>query len=540
MPSDSTPRRLVVVVPGFSSLSICKWQPLLDRLKKEQEYLNAHFFFSDHGNLSRIGLGTLETLAVTLRARIDQEWASNDFDELVIIGHSMGGTIARQAYLMASGSVQGCHTSQWANAVVRIVLFASINRGIDLNPWDLRAARWNWSKYPLAFSAWILRICQFRHLFLLQDLLRGSAFITNLRINWIRHTIQGSASQRQPHLVQVLGTLDSLVTRSDSQDILAFPNCGWIDVADANHTNVYSLSDSKNPEGRYNLLRQAFLGDPPNQLSTFTSKSEVKRLVFILHGIRDNNVARWNKDLADTINKLSSGNVKVFSPTYNYLSAARFAVPTTRKKYIPVFQDWYTEAIAAHPNASIGVIAHSNGTYILAHSLSEVSSLTVNDVFLAGSVLPQTFDWDFIIGVKKQCQRVWNNRSVADIPVGYLCNLLRGMLMLDIGTGGYSGFSSLYVQETAYYEGGHSAAIDPQHYNRIAEFAMGGDLLEPTELLELDPLFNRGSLFMPYVGGFAAIAVLSFLGWLGFNGMVFYLIACLLVAFGIFVRLDVE
>jgi len=52
------------------------------------------------------------------------------------------------------------------------------------------------------------------------DVLRGSTFITNLRIAWIREI---NALPRPPIMVQFLGTADGLVTEDDSRDCDRFP-----------------------------------------------------------------------------------------------------------------------------------------------------------------------------------------------------------------------------------------------------------------------------------------------------------------------------
>ena len=86
-----------------------------------------------------------------------------------------------------------------------------------------------------------------------------------------------------PLVVQVVGEHDGWVDPDDSRDILAFPSGHEIGVRNANHRNLFRLDLAPNPDGRYAMLREAFVGqfrDDPWVEST------VHRVIFILHGIR--------------------------------------------------------------------------------------------------------------------------------------------------------------------------------------------------------------------------------------------------------------
>src|SRR5262249_41117906 len=151
----------------------------------------------------------------------------------------------------------------------------------------------------------------------------------------------------------------------------------------------------------------------------------------------------------------------VLHPTYGNFTAARFALPGVRRKNIPIFQDWYTEALAKYPTAEFNVIAHSNGTYMLGRSLKKTPGMHFENVTLAGSVLPMRFPWDDLVA-NEQVGRVRNDRANRDWPVALLCNALRGLQMRDVGTAGFAGFKGQETYECAYYPGGHSKALDPE------------------------------------------------------------------------------
>src|SRR3954470_15453648 len=130
------PRRLVVLVPGLHGHGggqLENWAPLEKRLAGEEGYKPAEtrWIGFAHG-VKRWGTEPIESVAERLRGRIDAEWLrAGGFDDVVLVGHSMGGLIVRQAYLLAAGAVPGQQASAWACRVRRIVLFASLNRGVD-------------------------------------------------------------------------------------------------------------------------------------------------------------------------------------------------------------------------------------------------------------------------------------------------------------------------------------------------------------------------------------------------------------------------
>ena len=106
--------RLVVLVPGFGGQSSL-WEPLRRMLEKERGYgpHEARWLAFDH-HIKIWTTGRIDNLAVELQARIDAEWAgATSYGDVVLVGHSTGGLIARQVYLRAAGAVQGEERSDW-------------------------------------------------------------------------------------------------------------------------------------------------------------------------------------------------------------------------------------------------------------------------------------------------------------------------------------------------------------------------------------------------------------------------------------------
>jgi pimeloyl-ACP methyl ester carboxylesterase len=510
------PRRLIVLVPRFRG-QLGNWTPLKQRLANEQGYRPEAACWLDfaHGvNLRSTEI--LDAVAERLRGRIEAEWLrAGGFDDVVLVGHSMGGLIVRQAYLLAAGAVPGQLASTWAGKVSRIVLFASLNRGVDPK------------KKPLwGLANWLVSLIRFLPHFTFLDAIRGASFLTNLRINWIRLFGELAAAQRQgktwpdgrpvqpPLVVQLLGERDGLVDPEDSKDVLAFPSGHELSVPDANHRTLYRLDQVPDPDLRYAVLRAGFVGVFPDNPPVASS---VRRVVFLLHGIRASNVDDWIKELRKRISERAHASTDVIKPDYGYFTAARFALPSVRRRNISVFQDLYTEALAAHPTAEFDIIAHSNGTYILGQALRKTPGMRFENVALAGSVLPTNFPWGELKR-NNQVGRVRNDRANRDWPVALLCNALSGLNMRDVGTGGFAGFKGTATHEVAYYPGGHGMALKSDYQGLLVDFVFGGDVREPADLLESPGYFRMLSNAMPYVAVLLVVAAVAGLGWYVFQG----------------------
>ena len=539
------PRRLVVLVPGFGG-RCSLWAPLKQRLVDEAPGFSkaeAQWLDFDH-QATRGSVGRIDDLAKQLNARIHAQWLKDDgFDEVVLVGHSMGGSVARQAYLLAVGAVRGEDEVPWGRRVVRIVLLASINRGIETN-----------RTLATRFLVWVARIVPFLPHLRAQDILRGSNFLTNLRIDWIRHFDALAAAQRcgerwpdetmkrPPLVIQILGSQDGMVHQDDSEDILAFPNGHYLKVPDADHASIYRIDLAAEPDLRFAVLKEGFAGTFPTAAAVTATRecdgNPIKRVIFLLHGIRASNVAQWISQLKERLEKRDPQHTAVMYPTYGYFTAARFVLPSVRRRNIRDFRDWYTEALAKYPNAEFSIIAHSNGTYILGQSLLVTPGMTFTHVALAGSVLPRSFSWSERMAAK-QVVRVRNDRANRDVPVAILCNALRGLRMKDLGTGGFDGFHGGATDEVAYYPGGHSVALTPQFQASLVDFVFGEQAQKPKTLVPSPGYFRQLSNAMPYLAWLLVLLLLGGAVWLIALGCWSVLLWSLVVAVIVYIILDI-
>jgi hypothetical protein len=313
---------------------------------------------------------------------------------------------------------------------------------------------------------------------LIHDALRGSAFITNLRITWIREI---NKLGHPPNVVQFLGSRDGVVTAEDSSDVSQFPTGQQQIIPDANHANLIRLDVAPEPDQRFRLIANAFT-EPLATETVPEIGDQAKQVVIVLHGIRATNTT-WVRDIAEEI-RSRDNKVEVVTASYGRFSARKFAIPATRRRFIGWLEDTYAEHLAHNPKATFHFIGHSNGTYLLGHSLLNIPGMQFDRVLLAGSVLPVDYDWRRLRD-NGQVHRIRNDRAARDIPVGILCAGLRGLGMRDVGTAGMDGFhrwDDKAKTEIYYHPGGHGAALAADNLPRLVTFIMDGDVLQPAGL----------------------------------------------------------
>jgi alpha-beta hydrolase superfamily lysophospholipase len=375
---------------------------------------------------------------------------------VVLLGHSMGGMVVRSAYL--NGLERGM---PWAAAVSRIVLFASPNRGFSrerLSP--LERAAMLLLGVPLRLS--------------LIDLRAGSPFVTDLRIRWIRAFARMEAEGRAPYVVQLLGDRDSLVAHEDSLDVEQMRSSAHLTVPDATHGSIVDVRGDAGA-ARWPRIRAAVLGDPlPTAPPQPLSPEEAARpVVFLVHGIRAG-TDDWVRAAKERLEARPEKPV-VRQPSYGYYSLWSFAFGLARTRNLREVLDDYGQELARRPGADFHYVGHSNGTFVLGQALRMVPAIRFRNVFLAGSVLPGSYDWDDHVE-QGRVVRLRNVRAAKDLPVALCCPILRGAFVRRVGTGGFSGFTDDVSgkEEVSYVPGGHGEALAPARLDAVAEFALTG------------------------------------------------------------------
>lgn len=485
-----SPTRLVVVVPATGQ-GPAQWESFLTALKKEPQSNTVAWLFIDHG-IQFTSLGSAYQFATELASCIDEKVKASGYRNITIIGHSIGGMIARRAYLEAAGAFPGRAPPQnsWVDRVDTILLLASVNKGIP--------PKATWWSIP---ANWLLRT--FPHpRFVLEDLALGSDFIADVRIAWIRHfgflykRLRESPQPAPPRVVQFWGRDDSIVTEADNADIEAFSSGPVIvKISGAKHGDLNRLEEhfAPDPAGRWALFRDHLLKDvqPIRNPPTY----QPQRVLFIARGIRDSSNSEWVSDLRRrAIQTYGEGNVEDIE--YGYFSAAHFALRPLRAKNIPRFRDLYAERLAKNPLTVFDFIGHSNGTYIFGQSLLSTPSMRFRNVVLAAPVLPTDFDWSRVF-LWRQVEAVRYDAASWDWPVGILCPVLRALGFTDVGPSGVVLFgegtmTDSRVRKVGWYDGDHGASlrVDSErgidNRQHLLNFAVSGSDLSAGEELHTE------------------------------------------------------
>lgn len=508
-------KRLVMVATGLN-LTPTGWRELETELRKDPLLSPDITEWKYYPRRTR-GLGTarLAGLAEELAAEIHQHWIRNGgYEEVILVGHSIGGLLMRGAYLIACGAASASRRQyDWCKAVQRIVLLAAPNRGVERLAWWLR---------PID---WFMRLFMFFVHFTYQDVMRGSAFVTSLRIDWIRY-FHRPHNHPLPIVFQFLGSADNVVKQTDSTDILAFPEGSYVDVPGATHASIPDLSKAADRVGRVALIREAIVGP---RAVTEVKRTEPSRktpdfdfAVFVLHGIRDRSASQWVSNAVAAVAACAPPRTKVVPFDYNYFSALRFALPSVRRRNLKRFQDSYTEHLAQNPDALFYVLAHSNGTYLFGRSLQDVPAIQFEAAALGGSVLPAEF-FAPEKRVLSQVTRVRSDSGRYDWPVGILCRILRYVFgMRDIGTGGYDGFIGTYVEGWRYHNGGHGAMLTQTNLREMARFLFSTDSQLAPSLVEESYKFRLLASISPFLVGLIVLVWLSAPFWCGIAPIPYY------------------
>jgi alpha-beta hydrolase superfamily lysophospholipase len=431
------------------------------------------------------------------------------YDRIILAGHSLGGLLIRKAYLIALGANDDnpydvpLGPLLWAAHVSRLVLLAGMNRG------------WSFENKPkhmpfisyLAFRAGDLVSRPLPVARFFRGAERGSPFVVNLRNQWMRRdwlseeqkkTETGRLLSYDPDgrvrlapTVQILGTIDDVVSRQDSIDVEAGADFVYLLVRGTSHKNVPMLKQKPYGEVRAKAFRDALTkgiaelrGDRVTPPAARIGPPK-DHIVFIMHGIRD--VGRWTGGVRASVDRVAasrSQSVHVVTSSYGFLPMLSFLFLGIRRGRVRWFMDRYTEAVARHwgPGTKIHFIGHSNGTYLLASALSCYQTCWVNRVVFAGSVVRRDFPWNDLAR-RGRVTRVRNDVASADWVVGIFPRLFETLHAQDLGSAGHNGFLDDvgHVDSLrSFFRGGHGAAIVPENHDSVAQFVLADDAVDVT------------------------------------------------------------
>lgn len=466
--------------------------------------------------IGRFSMALPSDVIAEVLMRIDALWAtktrrgSEGYRRILLVGHSMGALYARKLYVCACGEnreapfepeLKGCLTRRngeplaaprpWADRVERIVLLAGMNRG------------WSISHHLSLFRAvaWSLGVAMgsFMTLFyrrppIIFTIRKGAPFITQLRIQWLamrRQAAAGAKAVGRTTTIQLLGSVDDMVSPEDNVDLVAGRDFVYLDVPRSGHANVVEMDESEAGRQRRAVFHEALTASPKELEakdvipadSLLAERPDVTDVVFVIHGIRDQGY--WTHKIARRAIAEGRRRGRVIASetsTYGYFPMLSFLWPRKRRAKVEWLMDQYAEALATYPNAEFSYVGHSNGTYLLARALQEYPSCRFKRVVFAGSVVRQRYDWSRFI--PSQVQIVVNFVATADWVVAFFPKALQTLDVQDLGSAGHDGFEQggakpPVLQPVMYVIGGHSAALHESMWDSIARFVITGELVEP-------------------------------------------------------------
>ena len=180
-----------------------------------------------------------------------------------------------------------------------------------------------------------------------------------------------------------------------------------------------------------------------------------RKVIISLHGIRTRGL--WQKDLSPL---LSEQGWTYYPLDYGSFWLLPFVLGVFRRRKIEWFRDRYQEIHSRCPDVVPSIIAHSFGSWIVCKAIQKYEHLRFDKVILAGSVVPDSFDWRTVYQ-RNQITTVRNDRAQKDVWARFSKFIAWGT-----GSSGFRGFSQREqcVVERIYPEYGHSSVFGHDHY----------------------------------------------------------------------------
>ena len=397
------------------------------------------------------------------------ERKARDVRHIVLIGHSLGGLIARSAWLKGLG-YDSRSPSEWPAKLDRIVLLGVPNGGFKFR----KGVTFLKALYALATPLTDFGI---------EHAKAGGYWATNLRLRWL-DAFRDLPPQMWPYVAEVIGVDDRLVTGDDLKDSDYLPKTATFRIDGTDHAGLIDVRTGDEADRRWPTLARAIFGA---EQATTVSRISTQRVYFIFHGIR----ASADDDWVDAMREeLAKTGARVVAPDTGYFSAFEFALPFVRNRKAHDFLEKYGDLSVTHDPDNFAFLGHSNGTYMMGRAMQRVPAVRFRTILLAGTVLNPMYDWALLrerrqigsyLNMKDGTRRwrqgtVHNERARMDVPVGVLAAFLSGLKPFnrDVGPGGTVGFvnaESIVSQDPMRYAGGHAAALSTSSRVRRAEIA---------------------------------------------------------------------
>jgi pimeloyl-ACP methyl ester carboxylesterase len=457
------------------------------------------------------------------------EWWSDDYTRLILVGHSAGALLARKVYICACGTrneapLEGrlketcVEPRRWAGKVDRIILLAGMNNGWSID-YHMSISRGLYFHLGVAYGR-IFHFIMRRWPFLFH-IRRGAPFLTELRVQWLimRRGGHDPALGKAP-VIQLLGTIDDLVSPRDNVDLVTGADFYFLDMPKSGHANVLEMDQSIEGRERSKVFRDA-LCLPITELKAASvtvhdvnpviQQPEVDEVIFVIHGIRDEGF--WTERIARAIvieGKRAGTEFARVTSTYGYFGMLPFVFPWERLKKVEWLMDQYADAIARFPNARrFHCVGHSNGTWLVARALQTYPSCRFSRIVFAGSVVSSRYDWSALLQ-RGKVGAVLNYAATADWVVACFPNLFEYIRVQDLGGAGHWGFRRSCpatrdkIRNIEFVVGRHSAAIREDNWEDISRFVVSENW--PPDPPSAIPVLYGHAPFVAFLGYFPLLA----------------------------------
>ncbi len=445
------------------------------------------------------------------------------YQQIVLIGFSMGAVLARRLFLAATNvhetvpnepELSNAHLRYWSGKVERIVMLGGLNRG-----W-LVSGRLSWL-YSIVtnfigFTGHLLPRGWKPTLF---EVRRGAPFIVQTRLQWLALRRSSGPAKPEPLVIQLLGTQDDLVAPDDAVDFAVdrAPESPYFyfELPRTRHDDAifFSRKGFSDPDGTFGAARKKqfvsvltedkvwlvtnqILAENLDDTLPGPPEPDVKHVVFVVHGIRDDGY--WTRKIAQRIHEKASPpgvdnppKWHCVTSSYGYFAMLPFVLPWIRRQKVEWLMDEYVGARASFPTAEFSYVGHSNGTYLVARALEDYPAAKFRNVLFAGSVVRREYDWDALLNANR-VSKVLNIVATKDWVVALFPMGLEPLRKIfDLGGAGFGGFDQAApgrvpgvpsLREVHYVQGAHSAGLVEAQWPRIADFIVNDVVPPPTDL----------------------------------------------------------
>ena len=199
---------------------------------------------------------------------------------------------------------------------MRLILIAPIDRGWEVTHHLRLAEKITWSlgnlvMRLLAAGSWVLDCLRGRTPapLWLGELRRGAPFMIWMRLTWLKLKQRKDWPKQAIEVFQLLGSVDEIVSWRDMVDTTVGDDFLYFEVPYSDHIGIIDYDDPVHGAQRRAVLKTALATRAVAAASTYSvvpwdtdpvpPEPEVERVVFVLHGIRDE--GHWTQKIASRI-----------------------------------------------------------------------------------------------------------------------------------------------------------------------------------------------------------------------------------------------